>query len=142
MALSEAQEKFCANIVRGMTQKDAYMDAFAGASAGSAGVQASKLMRRPEIIARVGELRTVVRENTDTTVKTIIDELEDARQVAKKENSPNMMMKASLLKARILGFVGDDNQLGAGLSVSSVNVNFGNDMAGLKQLRDAIIDDE
>lgn len=136
MALDAAQEKFCANIVKGMTKKQAYVDAYPGVKMTSAAVLASNLAKKPEIMARIADIKTEVRADTNITIHTIIDELEDARQEAKKSESPNLMMKASLLKAKLLGFVDDDKGLGPGLAIGSVAVG----IADLKALKDKLND--
>lgn len=80
---------------------------------------ASKLSKNPEIMARISDIKTEVRADTNTTIHSIIDELEDARQKAKQANNPHLMMRASMLKAELLGFVGDDTSpnLGPGLEL-------------------------
>lgn len=138
MALNAAQEKFCANIVAGKTQKEAYLDAFPDAKPSSAAVLANKLRKQPDIVARINDIKTTVRGETNMSIHKIVDELEEARQVAKKDNSPNLMMRASLLKAKLLGFVPDD-ELGAGLNVGSVEqLNIGT----LKNLKDMLQNNE
>lgn len=137
MSLNAAQEKFCANIVKGMTKKDAYLDAFPKTNPSSAAVLASKLSKDPEVLSRISDIKTEVRADTNTTIHTIIDELEDARQQAKKADSPSLMMKASMLKAELLGFVGDGNSngLGPGLSVGSLKLEMG-ELTKLKNILD------
>ena len=135
MALDERQEKFCAGIVKGQTKKQACLEAFPGCSESSAAVMASKLSKNPEIMARIADLKTEVRGETNMDIHKVVDELEDARQEAKKCGSPNLMMKASMLKAQLLGFIGDDAVgLGPGLSVGSLKVEVGE----LKNLKDAL----
>lgn len=133
MALNENQEKFCAGIVKGQTKKQAYIEAFPGCSESSAAVMASKLSKNPEIMARIADLKTTVRNDTNVDIHRVVDELEEARQEARKAGSPNLMMKASMLKAQLLGFVGDDTQtgLGPGLSVGSLKLEIG-DLKSLK----------
>lgn len=132
MALNENQEKFCAGIVKGQTKKQAYIEAFPGCSESSAAVMASKLSKNPEIMARIADLKTEVRGETNMDIHKVVNELEEARQEARKAGSPNLMMKASMLKAQLLGFVGDDQAgLGPGLSVGSLKLEIG-DLKSLK----------
>lgn len=56
MALTQKQEKFCQNIVSGMTGIDSYMAAYDCNSKGAANVESTKLMKRDDITERIAEL--------------------------------------------------------------------------------------
>lgn len=137
MSLSASQDKFCANIVRGMTKKGAYLDAFPSSAETSAAVLANKLLKKPDIMARIDDIRASARAESNTTIHSIIDELEEARQVAKTDkNAPNMM-RASMLKAQVLGFL--DKELGPGLNVGTIEQLTVNE---IKDLKNKIMGDE
>lgn len=138
MALNAAQERFCANLIAGMKAKEAYLDAFPDANPATAAVRATQEKKKPEIQARLKNIQTEVRAETNITVHKIAEELEDARQVARAEKSPNLMMKASMLKAQVLGLITDDQGLGAGLSVGSLKL----EISKLQGLKNELDDNE
>lgn len=67
MALTEKQERFCRNIVSGMTGKDSYIEAYnSKGSADNAYNEASKLMQREDIQERLKVLRKPLEEQAQT----------------------------------------------------------------------------
>lgn len=58
MALNGQQEKFCQNVVSGMTYKDAYRDAYPNGNYNnnSISVRACELMKEPGVAERIQEL--------------------------------------------------------------------------------------
>ena len=57
MSLTIKQEKFCENIVSGMTGKDSYLDAYNCNSPKAAEIESMKLLKRDDITERIQELR-------------------------------------------------------------------------------------
>jgi transcription antitermination factor NusA-like protein len=51
-----------------------------------------------------------MRAESKITIHNLIDELEDARLVAKSEKSASLMIKATMSKAELLGFVNDEQK--------------------------------
>ena len=76
-ALTQKQENFCLNIIKGMTQADAYRDAYDAENMADKTIheQASKLMANNKIAARIQELRAPVVEEALLTQKRIGQEL-------------------------------------------------------------------
>lgn len=75
---SSKREKFCQNYVKGMTQYDAYLDAFnvkPDTKRETTDNDAYKLMQSPEIIARIKELQEPVVKKTQRTLETILEEI-------------------------------------------------------------------
>lgn len=56
MALTMKQEKFCQNIISGMTNIDSYMNAYNSKSKVAANVESTKLLARDDIAERLKEL--------------------------------------------------------------------------------------
>lgn len=54
--LTQKQEKFCQNVVSGMDNISAYMNAYDCNSKGAANVESTKLMKRDDITERIQEL--------------------------------------------------------------------------------------
>lgn len=79
MGLTPKQEKFCQLIVSGKSGKDSYMEAYeSNGSAQNAYNEASKLMQRDDIQARLAVLRKPLAEAARTTA---LSERERKREV-------------------------------------------------------------
>lgn len=84
-----------------------------GKTGGSAEAAASRLLNRVQgIAARIGELQAQAMRRKRITVDTIVDELEEARGIAKASSQANAMVAASTGKAKILGLVVDRTEQG------------------------------
>ena len=71
MALTSKQEKFCQNIIKGMSYKDAYIDAYnSKGSEQNAYNEGSKLMLRDDIQARVKVLSKPLEKAAQTSALT------------------------------------------------------------------------
>ena len=77
MALNAKQEVFCQNVARGLNATEAARSA--GYSANCAKVTASRMMDKPEIIARIAELKGLVRarvmEHAVTAQSEVVERL-------------------------------------------------------------------
>ena len=81
--LTDKEEKFCQNIVSGMTQYDAYLDAYnVGASTKreTTDNDAYKKSNKPEIIARIKFLRQPVVDRAIRTLETILEEINSIKE--------------------------------------------------------------
>jgi hypothetical protein len=88
----------------GITQHDAYVSAGYEARGNSAKVNACRLLKSvPAIASRIRELQAEAARAKQTTIETVVDELEAARAIAEKNEQPSAMVSASMGKARILG---------------------------------------
>lgn len=107
--LTEKQEKFCQEIVKGANYSDAYRAAYDAGSMKPATInrKAKDLIDNGKIAARVRQLRERALKRYDLTVDDIIDELEEARSVAAKNRTAAAMVSASMGKAKLLGLVTD-----------------------------------
>ena len=56
------------------------------------------------MVARLADLKAEHVERSAITVDTIISELNEARELAKRINNPSAMVCASMAKAKLLGF--------------------------------------
>lgn len=135
--MDKQTEKFCQNILAGMTGVDAYCDAFKTGKTEkerkSAAVKAFHLKKRDDVQTRLNDIKTEVRAESNITIHTLLGELEEARQVAKLSESHTGMAKCTILKAQMLGFVGSD----------APDTNSGGvDIAFLKTLKNKLLDDE
>lgn len=69
--LTAKQENFCINIINGMTQADAYRNAYPGTKMSDKTIyeQSSKMMNNPKIYTRIKELREEVANSEIMTAK-------------------------------------------------------------------------
>lgn len=85
----------------------------AGKSGGSAEAAASRLLKKVQpILDRARELQAQVAKRKKVTIESIVDELEEARTVAKDNEQAAAMVAASAGKAKILGLVIDRTEQG------------------------------
>lgn len=85
----------------------------AGKRGGSAEVCAARLLNRVQPIAtRIGELQAQAAKRKKITVESIVEELDEARTLARDKEHTNTMVAASTAKAKILGLVVDRTEQG------------------------------
>lgn len=99
--------KFCINILKGMSKKDAYIQAFdkRGDEITPTGFShaASRLMKRPRVARRLAELRHQANLVEEQSVGKLVSELDEARELAKMLAKPNDMIAATKAKADLMG---------------------------------------
>lgn len=86
MALTPKQEKFCQNILAGMSQADAYRNSFnvkQNTKAATIQDSASKLMATPAITQRVEEMRKPVIAKLQLTREWVLEQLIENVSMAK-----------------------------------------------------------
>jgi phage terminase small subunit len=66
---------------------------------------AARLMTNDDIQHRVAELQEVAARQTEVTVESLIDEAEEARLHARANGQPSAMVAATMLKAKLAGFL-------------------------------------
>lgn len=127
--LSEQQEKFCRNIVEGMSQTDAYEAAGYKGDRKSLKDNASRLIANDSVMSRIAQLRKGAEKRSALTAKALADRLDrlaiasekaalsEADEFVSKEAAD--VMRASIMDAaKLLGLVVDRSK------VESENVNF------------------
>lgn len=114
-------ERFAQCIVQGLAKNgEAYSQGRAYSAAGynvtntnSQDAAASRLLRKVRpILDRVRELQYAAARRTNVTVATIIEELEEARDIATSEKQAAPMVAATSAKAKILGLQIDRTEQG------------------------------
>ena len=114
--LTSKQEKFCINVVKGMTYSDAYRDVYdiENYKDESLYVKASELMKNPKIKSKIEELRKPVQDKIkkqiEFTIDNAINELDEARLLAKDKFKTADMISATMGKAKILGIIVDKSE--------------------------------
>lgn len=107
--LTDKQEKFAQGIAKGLTQADAYREAYdcENMKPESIWSNASQLASDTKVAQRVEELKERALKRYDVSVDDLIDELEEARTLSKLNSQPSAMVSATMGKAKLLGLVVD-----------------------------------
>ena len=72
--------------------------------------KANDLLKHPVIKAEVQTMQAQARERNQVTIDKVVDELEEARQIAKQSGNASAMVSATLGKAKVLGLVVDKQE--------------------------------
>ncbi|MFI4919849.1 MAG: terminase small subunit [Legionellales bacterium] len=104
-SLTVKQESFCKLYIEHGNASEAYRRAYNAENMQAATInrKAFELTENGNITARLKELRKGHAARHAVTVDSLVDELEDARQVAKADNRPSAMVSATMGKARLMG---------------------------------------
>ena len=98
--------------------------------------KANDLLKHPIIKAEVIAMQEQARERNQVTIDNVVDELEEARQVAKQSGNAAAMVSATLGKAKVLGLVVDKQETNTKILTPPV-FNF----VGVKPVRDLTEDE-
>ena len=114
MKLTTKQEKFCQLVAAGKGLSEAFRLAGYGPNAKPATINrgAKTLFDTPKISARIEVIQAKHAKRHAVTVDSLVDELEDARSLALRVESPSAAVSATMGKGKLLGLVVDksDNQ--------------------------------
>jgi phage terminase small subunit len=104
-ALTPKQDLFCQKYVETGNMTEAYCLAYdaAGMKRGTSARKAREEAAKPLLAARIAELRGAVVAEHKVTVAGLIVELEEARQIAKREGTASAMVTATMGKAKLAG---------------------------------------
>jgi hypothetical protein len=106
--LRAREEAACIALLSGVTQAEAYREAYPTAKnwkPNAVAVKACELFKRPEVKARLEELRATASERNNITVDTLLAELEANRLAALNAPTPQVSaaVAATMGKAKLLG---------------------------------------
>lgn len=102
--LTAKQEKFCQLVVQLGNATEAYKKAYnSKAKPESMKVEACKLLKEPNISLTVDKLKQELRERNRATLDDLLEELEEARELALNLGQPAAMVSATSSKAKMLG---------------------------------------
>lgn len=129
-------ERFAQCIVQGLADRQGvysqgrayqaagYAAKDAGKSGGSAEAAASRLLKRVKpVLDRVAELQSASARRKQVTIETIVDELDEARGIAKDEKQTSAMVSATTTKAKILGLQIDRSEVGKPGDFTSISTS-------------------
>ena len=72
--------------------------------------KASELLKHPEVKKELELLQAHAKEQNKITIDNVVNELEEARQIAKQSGNAAAMVSATLGKAKVLGLVVDKQE--------------------------------
>lgn len=103
--LTAKQENFCKNIAKGMTQYDAYKDAYDTNTDDRDTVDndAYKTAKKPEVAARIEELRNIATKDVKITLEKLLNELEEVKLDAKGDQDRANTIKAIQEQGKLVG---------------------------------------
>jgi phage terminase small subunit len=105
--LTAKQEKFCVNLVSGMSQYEAYVDAYDTDTTRreTVDVNANLLMKDKKIASRIEVLREKVADKVIITAESLVNELEivKAMTLTEQQKDYNNHIKAIQTQAKLLG---------------------------------------
>lgn len=102
--LSPVREKFCQNIASGMTQADAYRDAFNPKNSKDKTIweNASRVMNDSKVRARVEELKQEVIKGIRYEREDCFEEINEILTLAKQEGNLQLALKAIEDKGKLM----------------------------------------
>lgn len=114
--LKAREEAFALLYIQSRSVTESYMRVYAGhtkaaASRHRAVAAASRILGKPNVAKRIRELEEVARRKRETTVETIIDELEIARKAALSAGQVAAAVSATMGKAKVAGLIVDKQQI-------------------------------
>lgn len=140
--LTLKQEAFCrAYIENGGNASEAYRSAYnAGKTKPEAiHANASKLLKNTKVALRIEALQRKHAERHDITVDDLVNELEEARTLAKEVGQPGAAVSATMGKAKLLGHIVEKSEVtgknGKPIETETVHKL---DAASLKKLNDLV----
>jgi phage terminase small subunit len=119
MGLTPKQEKFCQGIVKGLSQADAYRDAYNCENMSDDAIyrEASLLMGIPKISQRVNELRAEVTQEIKFTVADALKEFNEAQENLRLQNNWVGFGKITTEKAKLLGLYENDGSVNVSVTM-------------------------
>ena len=112
--LTAKQEAFVSAYLETGNASEAYRQAYDAEkmSQEALHVAACRLMQNPNVTLRIEASYAKVRAKAELTALDILNELDEARELAKKNENPTAMVAASMGRAKIAGLVIDKKELG------------------------------
>lgn len=122
-------EAFAREVSKGSTLTSAYIKAGYEATGASAQVNSSRLLSNAIVSERVAELQELAAQRTLVTIEKLTDELEEARELAMKDDKgAAAAVSAVMAKAKLHGL--DVNKIDAKVN-GQINLTISSDDAAL-----------
>lgn len=78
----------------------------------SAAVCAVVILRRPEVRARIAELRADIMRKSDITIEKILNDYQHALDIAKSDGKPDAIVNAATAQAKLVGLMRERQEIG------------------------------
>jgi len=110
--LTPKQESFCFAYIETGNASEAYRRSYDASNMKPETVnrKAAELLDNGKITARLTLFQTILRQRHEITVDSLVQELEQARALAMKTETPSAAVAATLGKAKICGLIVDKNE--------------------------------
>lgn len=107
--LTPREDDFAAAIAAGMTQADAYREAYSTENMTNKSIheEASRVMARRKVSSRVGFLQEALTERTMVTLEGLTKELDQNREMAHATKNAGAMNQSTMGKAKLHGLLVD-----------------------------------
>jgi hypothetical protein len=106
-------ERFARAVIRTGVAARAYLKAgYSPTTRNALDVSACQLLRRPKVQARIKELRKQMAARNRITMDSLIDDLREDRQLARKIGQPSAAIAATQLTAKLVGLLVDRKEEG------------------------------
>jgi hypothetical protein len=107
--LTAKQLKFCDNIVKGMTQYEAYVNAYDTKTENrdTVDVNANLLMKNTKISSRIKELRKPIEENTRLTLEEILENIKKLAEQGIADDDKRIALDSFKHYAKLCGYEAD-----------------------------------
>jgi hypothetical protein len=116
-----AQELF-RGIAEGRSHGESYTAAGYTKNLNAAKADASRLLKASKhIISRVQELQRETARKKQVTIESIVDELDDARTIAQRNEQASAMVQATSVKAKVCGLFVEKTEVGKPGDFEGVN---------------------
>jgi phage terminase small subunit len=110
MGLTPKQEKFVQGLFRGLSQRQAYKEAFENSANwkdNTIDSRASELANDSEVLGRLTELQTNVTKESNWTIHRLIQEFEELKELTKAEKEYQVTAKSLENIGKLLGMYKD-----------------------------------
>ena len=127
--LTAKQEKFCQNIVSGLSQADAYRDAYGAKKRSTRAlyIDASRLADNPKIILRLTELRKPAAKKAQITLASHLEDLARLRNLAVQKDQIAAAISAEIARGKAAGVHVEKSQISVDNIKPFVIVRYGAD---------------
>lgn len=127
--LTQKQENFCRHYIECGNASESYRFAYdcKNMKPETINRNAHALLSDNKVSARIEQLREAAARRNEITVDSLIDELEEARALARDIANPSAMVSATMGKAKITGFdkkiIQHQNASGGDINPVTVNID-------------------
>jgi phage terminase small subunit len=111
--LTPKQEAFCRKYIETGNASEAYRQSYdaEGMNPNTINRKAKELLDNGKIKARIAEIQERHLKRHNVTVDSLVEELQEARELAKQISRPEVMINATLGKAKITGNIIEKSEL-------------------------------